>query len=1007
MRICVLWIPVWGAICLGGLTWSAEPSVPKPGPPRALDTRLKLELVAEHPTIVTPTGIFVDALSRIWVIECNTHFAPKGYQGHPTDRVWTFRQQADGTYSRQLFTDGLVATMSVNVRQNGNVYLATRKEIFLMRDENGDGVADSKKRLFLLDTIADYPHNALAGFAFDAMNRMYFGCGENRGEKYRLIGPDGTELRGGGEGGSIFRCHMDGTKFERWSTGYWNPHASTIDAFGRMFTVDNDPDSRPPCRLIHVIPGGDSGYRYRNGRKGLHPFSSWNGELPGTVPMVAGTGEAPSGIIAYEQDQFPEDYRGKLLVTSWGDYRIDRFALQPAGSSFLSQMEPIVKGGDDFRPVGIASAPDGSVFFSDWVKKDYEVHGQGRVWRLSAKEPRKNPVIDITKINPKEGEERLENELRNARRGVRRAAATAMAQTPEGRAQLIKILQWTGDEPQMRVEALWGLLRRGTPEQRKKAIEIVLEVQSRDEVATAAIAESEDQNLISTQLLSALKVRDHDTAAEFIRTALSVWNPEENWRTDPVEVSEKFDPGRGIGRRLEDPFIFSTVLMQLKKCKDPNFFAALRPRLEKYEQGQLLLLLWMRDRNPQDVEAVKIWLKNPISLVRQMGVQWAAEERLDDLRGDVEQVLQHANTTPELFMAVLAAREMFDGKPATEIDKTPPSAFVIPLARNEANPLPVRKLALRLADPRAKEITPAVWQQFLAEKQPELRQETLLSLRYAKFPEKLGLLEPLIADEAQPAETRADAILAAANQLPELKESTPILGVIAATLKDKHSAVQREGWRAMRDWPSGVPFPASVGEVVQEWTRDSASPEREEVLQQIVQLKTRKPKMTADWPAVTVDRPTTLDDWKKAVASGGDPVTGRRVFSHPQGPGCYRCHTVDGRGGKIGPDLSTIGKASDRNKLIESMLEPSKNVSPQFVTWSFVLKSGQVQHGLIVQENVGKLQIGTSEGKTVTVESVDVEERVPQKTSVMPEKLQDLMTVQEFRDVLAYLESLK
>ena len=77
-----------------------------------------------------------------------------------------------------------------------------------------------------------------------------------------------------------------------------------------LFAVDNDPDSRPPCRLLHIVEGGDYGYRFRNGRKGVHPFTAWNGELPGTLPMVAGTGEAPCGVLSYEADNLPEDYRG-------------------------------------------------------------------------------------------------------------------------------------------------------------------------------------------------------------------------------------------------------------------------------------------------------------------------------------------------------------------------------------------------------------------------------------------------------------------------------------------------------------------------------------------------------------------------------------------------------------------------------------------------------------------------------------------------------------------------
>jgi glucose/arabinose dehydrogenase len=96
-----------------------------------------------------------------------------------------------------------------------------------------------------------------------------------------------------------------GGKIERIATGFWNCHDLTFDAFGRLFAVDNDPDDIGPSRLLDIIDGGDYGWKFKNGRKGVHPFTSWNGELPGTLPMVAPTGEAPSGILAYESDNLP------------------------------------------------------------------------------------------------------------------------------------------------------------------------------------------------------------------------------------------------------------------------------------------------------------------------------------------------------------------------------------------------------------------------------------------------------------------------------------------------------------------------------------------------------------------------------------------------------------------------------------------------------------------------------------------------------------------------------
>ncbi len=144
--------------------------------------------------------------------------------------------------------------------------------------------------------------------------------------------------------------------------GFWNPFHVALDAFGRLFAVDNDPDSLPPCRLLHIVPGGNYGYRYRNGRKGVHPFTAWNGELPGTLPMVSGTGEAPSGLVAYESDQLPADYIGDLLVTVLGRPSHRALPAGTRGASFRSLTEPIVTGDENFRPVGIAVAPDGSLY---------------------------------------------------------------------------------------------------------------------------------------------------------------------------------------------------------------------------------------------------------------------------------------------------------------------------------------------------------------------------------------------------------------------------------------------------------------------------------------------------------------------------------------------------------------------------------------------------------------------------------------------------------------------
>ena len=272
--------------------------------------------------------------------------------------------------------------MGIAVHPDGSVYLATRNEILRLRDTKGDGKADEVRRIAFLETKGDYPHNGLAGLAFDSQGNLYFGMGENIGFDYKLIGADGTTHKGGGEGGNIFWCTADGKKLRRVATGFWNPFGICRDIFGRLFAVDNDPDAMPPCRLVHVVEGGDYGYQFRYGRSGRHPFQAWDGQLPGTLPMVSGVGEAPCQVLSYESDGLPAKYRGSLLVASWADHRIERYALKERGASVAAERLPFVQGGKDFRPVGIAVAPDGSLFVSDWVKSDYTLHGKGAIWHV-------------------------------------------------------------------------------------------------------------------------------------------------------------------------------------------------------------------------------------------------------------------------------------------------------------------------------------------------------------------------------------------------------------------------------------------------------------------------------------------------------------------------------------------------------------------------------------------------------------------------------------------------
>ena len=89
------------------------------------------------------------------------------------------------------------------------------------------------------------------------------------------------------------------------------------------------------------------------------------------------------------------------------------------------------------------------------------------------------------------------------------------------------------------------------------------------------------------------------------------------------------------------------------------------------------------------------------------------------------------------------------------------------------------------------------------------------------------------------------------------------------------------------------------------------------------------------------------------------------------------------------------------------MLQPSKEISPQFTNWQFVTDHGRQLSGMILSENSETVRIGTAEGAVIELAAKRIERRRPQRVSVMPADLVDLMTANEFRNLLAYLESLR
>ena len=886
-RACALWcVTLLSVLIPGARTCLADP-------PRVLDKRLVIEEIAAAPDIVTPTGLAVDARGRVLVVESHTHFRPKDYAGPEADRIRLIDDaDGDGRPERvRTFFEGSRFTMNIAVARDGAIFVATRAAIFRLRDTNGDDVADENVSLAKLETAGDYPHNGLSGFALDFDDNVYFGLGENLGATYRLIGSDGTALEGGGEGGSIYRCRPDGSGLVRVATGFWNPFHVACDAWDRLYAVDNDPDSRPPCRLLHIVPDGDYGYRYRNGRKGVHPFTAWNGELPGTLPMMAGTGEAPSGVLSYEHDLLPAEYFGALLETSWGDHRIERFRPQRQGASFRATAEPIVTGGDDFRPVGIALAPDGSLYVSDWVDKSYDLHGKGRVWRIrpASADLKPNATAVTSDVTAADG-------INSRIKTVREVAARQLAAGDDAqRARLVEALR-TAPDDRVRATAYQALRAAG----RLSADDVLVVLADRSLDLRALALRTLPVAAIDRQLIERLATADE--AAE-VRAAAS----------SRLNLADSRAVLRGA-LADSDPFIRSAALSAIHHT---GTFA-----------------------------------------------DW------------------HALTLSTISAERIAGEQ-----------------FVLSLLNQEVTATALRIRALRMLRPDH----PALQLERLTELQTAAAGDELLAievvrtLRERPEPERLPMLIRIAADESQSERLRAEAIM---GLVPDDAACRELLWQFAT---GANIVLRDEALRAL----AGVEL--SEAEAAELAKLDTGDPHVARLVARVPGIKPADATGTSSASHKLID----VDAWLARLTDEGSPEVGERIFFHLRGAGCWKCHQIEGRGRAIGPELSSIGGARDRRRLLESLVDPSREIAPQFVPWTIETIDGLVRTGVLVSETVPiagqhsavQQQYVAPDGTTFLLNAEDVVRREPSRQSIMPSDVVLGLSDRELADLLAYLSS--
>jgi putative heme-binding domain-containing protein len=149
-------------------------------------------------------------------------------------------------------------------------------------------------------------------------------------------------------------------------------------------------------------------------------------------------------------------------------------------------------------------------------------------------------------------------------------------------------------------------------------------------------------------------------------------------------------------------------------------------------------------------------------------------------------------------------------------------------------------------------------------------------------------------------------------------------------------------------------------------------------------------------------RQDVVNQFMPALNLSGDFNHGKQIYEKL----CISCHRLGGEGNALGPDLVTV-QATGKEKMLGNILDPNREVAPQFQAFEVELKDGDSIIGLIANENANSVTVRQAFGKQEIVPRSNIKRIRNQNQSLMPEGLEAGMKMQDMADLLEFVSKAK